>query len=93
MKTEQFLLRPSDDLIERLRKAARMYKRASGQQVALEVIDQYLDFWERAEDKKLQEINRQRESLDTRLLKQANSREGSGESGSKRRGKASNKKR
>ena len=67
MKTEQFLLRPNDALIKRLKNDASKYKRGSGQQVALEVIEHYLEFWEKAEDKKLQEIKRQRESLDMEI--------------------------
>jgi hypothetical protein len=92
MKTDQFLLRPNDELIKKLRDAALRYNKSSGQQVALEVIEQYLDFWEKAEDKKLQEINRQRDSLDAEL-KEANGGHDSRKASSKKPSKPSNKKR
>jgi hypothetical protein len=91
MKTDQFLLRPSDELIKKLRDAAIKYKRGSGQQVALEVIEHYLEFWEKVEERKLQEISKQRESLDDEL-KEANGGTGSGKAG-KKPNKPSNKKR
>jgi predicted DNA-binding protein len=63
MDKDQFLLRPNKRLIERLKNLAVKFGKASGQQVAVEVIEQYLDFWEEAESAKQATIKRQRESI------------------------------
>ena len=51
------------DLIERYERAAEKYGRRSGNQVAGEVLEQYLEFWEQAEEGRLAVISQQREVL------------------------------
>jgi predicted DNA-binding protein len=63
MEKDQFLLRPNKKLIERLKMLAEKYGKPSGQQVMLEVVEQYLDFWEEAEESKQATIRRQRGEL------------------------------
>lgn len=60
---DQFLLRPSKRLINRLKALAEKYGKTSGQQVMLEVVEQYLDFWEEAEEAKQATIRGQRKSI------------------------------
>lgn len=63
MKTSQYNVRLADDLIKRLNEAASGHGRRSGNQVAAEIIEQYLDFWQYAESAKQAVINRQREMI------------------------------
>jgi predicted DNA-binding protein len=69
MKTDQFLLRPSVELIEKLKALADRYSKSSGQQVAVEIIEQYVDFWEEAEEAKQAVIKRQRAAVGERVTK------------------------
>lgn len=43
--TEQLLLRPKAALVRRLRELAERYGYDSGNQVAIDVLTDYLDFW------------------------------------------------
>ncbi len=61
--TQQYKLRLEDEAIERLDKMARKFGRRSGNQVAAEVIEQYLDFWEYAEQAKKAVFEEQRAVL------------------------------
>ena len=79
MKTDQFLLRLNVELIGKLKALAEKYGKSSGQQVAVEIIEQYVDFWEEAEEAKQEVIRRQRETLEIRL-KEANGSKGKGAS-------------
>jgi hypothetical protein len=64
-KTDQLLLRPPVELIDRLEKAAEKYRKEASNrnQVAVEVLDQYLEFWEQAEEAKLAVMSQQRAGL------------------------------
>lgn len=44
-QTEQLLIRPRQALVRRLRDLAERYGYDSGNQVAVDVLDAYLDFW------------------------------------------------
>lgn len=61
--TEQFKLRIPDELIAALVTAARNHNRRSAQQVAEEIIQTYLPFWEQAEQVKKNRVSQQREAL------------------------------
>lgn len=61
--TEQYKLRITEDVIKRLDEIARRYGRRSGNQVAAEIIEQYLDFWEQAEQAKVGVLEKQRSVL------------------------------
>jgi hypothetical protein len=43
--TDQLLLRPDRKLINRLRELAKEFQKPSGNQIALEVVTEYLDLW------------------------------------------------
>jgi hypothetical protein len=43
--TDQLLLRPDRQLINRLRALAKEFRKPSGNQIALEVVTEYLDLW------------------------------------------------
>ena len=58
--TEQYKIRLEKDVIERLTYCARRYGRRSGNEIAGEVILQYLDLWEEAEEAKHAVIERQK---------------------------------
>ncbi len=62
MKT-QFKLFLDEEIIGRLEKAANRYGRRSANEVAVEVITQYLDFWEYAESAKHAVFEQQRAFL------------------------------
>jgi predicted DNA-binding protein len=61
--TDQYKLRLKVEVIERLEQMAQRYGRRSGNRVAAEVIDQYLDFWEYAEQAKQAVLEEQRAVL------------------------------
>jgi len=61
--TQQYKLRLEEEVIARLDGFARKYGRRSGNQVAAEVIGQYLDFWEYAESAKHAVLKEQRAVL------------------------------
>lgn len=65
--TQQYKLRLDEDVIARLDEFARKYGRRSGNQVAAEVIEQYLDFWEYAEAAKKVVLEDQRSVLVDRV--------------------------
>ncbi len=63
MATKQYKVGVDESLIERYENAAEKYKRRSGNQVASEVLEQYLDLWEQAEQGRLAVISQQRRAL------------------------------
>lgn len=62
--TTQYKIRISEELAERLDRLSTQYGRKSGNQIAAEVLENYLDFWEQAEMAKLSVIEQQREQLE-----------------------------
>ncbi len=56
-----FFIRPPRQLINRLAQLADQYKKGSANQVAVEIINEYIEFWEEAEKAK----KAKREVLDT----------------------------
>lgn len=61
--TNQYIIRPPQELIDKLRKLAGDYGRPSGNQLALEVITEYLDWWADAEQAKKDRRAEQRKIL------------------------------
>jgi predicted transcriptional regulator len=61
--TEQYKVRLDENVIKRLDQIAQRYGRRSGNMVAAEVIEQYLDFWENAEQAKVAVLEQQRAAL------------------------------
>jgi len=64
-KTVAFMLRPSAKLRQRLEDAALKYGMDSGQQVAIDTLEQYLDFWIAVQEAKRTVVKRQMDSLHT----------------------------
>jgi predicted DNA-binding protein len=64
MSTQQYLLRLEEGLIARLGALARQYGKSSGNRVAAEVIETYLDFWESAEQRRAAAVAQQRGALE-----------------------------
>ena len=64
MGTQQFLLRLEEGLVGRLGALARRYGKASGNRVAAEVIETYLDFWESAEQRRAAAVAQQRGAIE-----------------------------
>lgn len=60
--TQQFKMRLPEEQIASLDRAAKRFRRRSGQQVAEEIIGLFLEVWERAEQLKLNSIESIRES-------------------------------
>lgn len=63
MATKQYLLRLEEELIQRLSDAAADFGTSSGNQVAAEVIQTYLDFWVAAKKKQQEFIEEQRAAV------------------------------
>lgn len=63
MAKKQFLLYLDEDLINRLHELAQKNGRKSGQFVAMEILEQYADFWQDAEEARQAVIAQQREGL------------------------------
>lgn len=61
--TVQFKMRVREDFVTALETAARNHNRRSAQQVAEEVIETYLSFWEQAEQVKQNKVEEQRKGL------------------------------
>ncbi len=61
--SNQLNLRPDDKLLERLDDAISRYGRKSRNEVALEILDTYLPFWEQLEETKLAVLEQQRAGL------------------------------
>ena len=68
-ETEQFNIRPDKTLVERLQKLADKFNRRSKAQIAVEIIEQYIDFWEDAETIKFRAVQNQREKFGNDLSK------------------------
>lgn len=62
-ETEQLNLRADIKIIERLQKLADKFNKKSRTQVAVEIIEQYIDFWEQTELVKARAIQKQRHVL------------------------------
>lgn len=62
-KIKQFKLRAPGDLLDRVAKLSETYDRRSANQVIVEVLTYYLDFWEQAEQARLKKISEQRVSV------------------------------
>ena len=62
--TEQLHLRPRREIINRLHELAEKFKKPSGNQVAVEVLEEYLEFWAKAEQAKYDTIRHQRNAID-----------------------------
>lgn len=61
--TVQFLLRPRRELAKRLDSLAKQFRRKSGNQVAVEILEQYADFYAQAEQARLDVLTHQRELI------------------------------
>jgi hypothetical protein len=62
-KVKQFKLRAPEDLLNRIALLSEKYDRRSVNQVIVEVLTYYLDFWEQAEQARLKKISEQRVSV------------------------------
>src|SRR5947207_1429217 len=62
-KAKQFKLRLPEELLNRMIQLSEMYHHRSVNQVIFEVLTYYLDFWEQAEQAKLNKISEQRTSV------------------------------
>lgn len=63
MATKQYLLRLEEGVIERLSDAAVRFGASSGNQVAAEVIDLYLEFWVAAKEAQQAVFKQQRAAI------------------------------
>lgn len=59
--TKGFFLRPERGLINRLAQLREEFKKGSANQVAVEIINEYIEFWAEAERAKQEVIEKQRE--------------------------------
>ena len=66
--TEQFHIRPPRNVINRLDQLAKQFKRDTPNQVAVEILRDYVELWAAAEQTKHDTIRRQQEAL-TRAIK------------------------
>lgn len=66
-ETEQLNLRADKALVEKLQKLSDKFNRRSKAQVAVEIIEQYLDFWEQAEAIKFRAVQDQRIAVNKAL--------------------------
>ena len=62
-RIKQFKLRAPEDLLNRVAQLSETYDRRSANQVIVEVLTYYLDFWEQAEQARLKKISEQRVSV------------------------------
>lgn len=62
INTEQLLLRPRSEFVERLRKAAAEYGYESGNQVAVEILQTYFEFWLEIKNAERAALEAQRQS-------------------------------
>lgn len=67
--TEQLHIRPPRSVINRLDELSRKYKRDSGNQVAVEILRDYIELWATAEQAKHDTILRQQQAV-TRAIEQ-----------------------
>jgi hypothetical protein len=65
MAKAYFTFRLEEDLIKRLNDNAVTFNRKNGQEVAAEIVDLYIEFWERAEEAKRAVLKQQRAGLFT----------------------------
>lgn len=63
MATKQYLIRLEEDVIQRLADVAASFSAPSGNQVAAEVIEAYLDFWVAAKERQQEAIEEQRAAV------------------------------
>ena len=68
-KTTQVNVRMPEDLVKKLEQAAQKYRRRSFNQVALEIIEDYLEFWIQAEEVKQGFIAQQREMFSGKTIR------------------------
>lgn len=61
--TEQFHIRPPRDVVNRLDVLSKRFRRDSPNQVAVEILRDYTDLWEAAEQAKHDTILRQQEAV------------------------------
>lgn len=66
--TEQFHIRPPRTVINRLAELSKKFKRDTPNQVAVEILRDYMELWAAAEQTKYDTILRQQEAL-TRAIK------------------------
>lgn len=66
--TEQFHIRPPRDVINRLDELSKKFKRDTPNQVAVEILRDYVELWAAAEQTKYDTIVRQQEAL-TRAIR------------------------
>jgi hypothetical protein len=66
-KTIQVNVRMPEEMVQKLESAAQKYKRRSINQVSLEIIDYYLEFWIQAEEVKQGFISQQRELFSRKI--------------------------
>lgn len=59
--TKGFFIRPERELINRLDRLSKEFKKGSANQVAVEVIVEYLDFWVEAEQARKDVLSKQQE--------------------------------
>jgi CRISPR/Cas system-associated protein Csm6 len=65
MATKQYVLRLDEEFISRLSEAARRFGVSSGNQVAIEVLNHYLEFWVAAKEGQHAVLQQQRTALST----------------------------
>src|SRR5947209_19912260 len=83
-KVKQFKLRAPEDLFNRIAQLSETYDRRSVNQVIVEVLTYYLDFWEQAEQAKLKKISEQRVSVADPMTLEASLTKRSAEAGKDR---------
>lgn len=84
--TQQFHIRPSREVVNRLEKLSEKFDRDSANQIAVEILRDYADLWEAAEQTKRDTILRQQEALTRAIQAEALRRpihEAAAESGNK----------
>jgi hypothetical protein len=80
-KVKQFKLRAPEDLLNRIAQLTETYDRRSVNQVIVEVLTYYLDFWEQAEQARFKKISEQRVSVADPMTLEASLAKRSAEAG------------
>ena len=83
-KVKQFKLRAPEDLLNRVAQLSETYDRRSANQVIVEVLTYYLDFWEQTEQARLRKISEQRVSVADPMTLEASLTKRSAEAGKDR---------
>jgi predicted DNA-binding protein len=60
MRTRAFMMRLNAEVVDELKTLAERYGRASANKVACEIIEQYMEFWQQAEQAKKGVFDHQR---------------------------------